>query len=147
MNPPPLNDPRKHPRFTVDVEAAVHAADGTRVVCRTRDVSRTGICLITPTRIASGAALSIDLVLAFGNSVRSEPLHMKARVVWCTPIARAFQVGVIFDESSDQQDSFLEMFLQYLDGSISPKGVPTGTGDDEYDEEPTSPDEADDFRK
>lgn len=116
----PLKETRRHPRFTVDVEATVHATSGGALVARTRDVSRTGICLITTTPIGVGTPLAVELVLSFGET-RSEPLRMQARVVWCTSIERAFQVGAMFDELDDQQESFLEMFLQYLDGTLAPR--------------------------
>jgi hypothetical protein len=117
------NQPRRHPRYAVDVDATVGFPDGRRLKTRTRDLSRTGICLICSESVASGDVASVELVLSFGNNAYSEPLVLSARVVWCTEIADFFQLGAMFDELTDEQDGFLEMFLHFLDGTISPSGA------------------------
>lgn len=114
-------DSRRHPRFSVDVDARVSLASGQRVAARTRDVSRAGICLIGASAVPVGSALSLELVLAFGDNAFSEPLALSARVVWCTPIGQSFQIGVMFDELTEDQDNFLDMFLQFLDGTLGPR--------------------------
>lgn len=143
--PPP--DSRKHPRFTVDVEARVKLGAGTAVQARTRDVSRAGICLITSEALSAGVVLSMELVLAFGNDAFSEPLHLPAKVVWCTQIGGAYQVGAIFDEMTEEQENFLEMFLQFLDGTLSPRGEDETGGDgDDTNELPDDVGKDDPFR-
>ncbi len=119
---------RRHQRFNINVEANVQVKDGRRVTARTRDVSRSGICLIAAEPVDRAETLNVELVLNFGNNAFSEPLRLKAHVVWCTPIANAFQVGVMFDALSDEQDTYLEMFLHFLDGTMAPQGV-DGEGD------------------
>jgi hypothetical protein len=141
MNPPEP-DARRHPRFTVDVEATVIAGRGRRLTARTRDVSRTGICLITDESLSGSEPLQIELVLAFGDNAFSEPLNLGARVVWCTAIGGAYQVGAMFEDLTEQQDSYLDMFLQFLDGTLAPKGV--AGGDDDVDVTPPDPDDTDD---
>ncbi len=141
MPPDPSKDPRKHRRFTVDVDARVHLVDGQQIKARTRDLSRTGICLITAQSVPTPQSLSLELVLAFSNDAFSEPLRLPARVVWCTPIGHSFQVGAMFEEISDEQDGFLEMFLQFLDGTLAPKGVPEAPDDEPL---PPSPEDTDD---
>jgi hypothetical protein len=136
------NEARRHPRFSVDVEATVQVGPGRRVAARTRDVSRTGVCMITNEAIPVGSSLQIELVLAFGNNAFSEPLHLVARVVWCTGISGAYQVGAMYDELTEQQEGYLEMFLQFLDGTLAPRGVPGG--DDDIDVTPPDPDDTDD---
>ena len=116
------HEPRRHPRYAVDVDAT-SPADGRRLKTRTRDLSRNGVCLIAGEAVAPGAPMSVELVLSFGNNAFSEPLVLPARVVWCTSIADAFQLGAMFDEVTDEQDGFLEMFLHFLDGTIAPSGV------------------------
>lgn len=137
-------DMRRHPRFVVDVRARVSLRAGKRLDCRTRDVSRTGICLITETPMVAGEALRLDLVLAFGEDAFSEPLTLSARVVWCTPLSQSFQVGAMFDEITDEQDGYLEMFLQYLDGTLSPRGGADRDDDDDDGPAPPSPNDKDD---
>ncbi|MDZ4694649.1 MAG: PilZ domain-containing protein [Deltaproteobacteria bacterium] len=132
------NDNRRARRFTVDVEASVKTSFGSVVRSRTRDVSQTGICLISQDAVPVQDLLDIDLVLAFGNNSYSEPLSLKSRAVWCTPIAEVFQIGAMFEGVTDEQDNFLEMFLQFLDGTLAPKGV------DGYSESSSDDDEEED---
>ncbi len=127
---------RRYPRVNVDVQANVHTVDGRKLIARTRDLSRSGICIITTDAIASGEQLRIDLVLLLGSGSSSEPLPLRARVVWCTAIAGAFQIGAVFDGLTPKESAFLDMFLRYLDGSILPAGAEMDIiGDDEEDAE------------
>jgi hypothetical protein len=116
-------DLRRSPRVHVDVQANVSTTDGRKLIARTRDLSRSGMCLITTDGLPSGEKLSIELVLLLGPTSSSEPLMLRARVVWCTPISGAFQVGAMFDRLTPKESSFLDMFLRYLDGSILPAGA------------------------
>lgn len=117
------DDLRRHPRVHVDVEANVHTSDGRKLTARTRDLSRSGICLVTSQALRSREQLRIELVLLLGPNTASEPLPLRARVVWCTPIAGAFQIGAMFDGISPKESSFLDMFMRYLDGTILPAGA------------------------
>lgn len=140
-----FRETRRHQRFSVDIEAVVRAAQGDVLPARTRDVSMSGICLITGASLPRGEDLAVELVLAFGNSAYSEPLRLKARVVWCTSIAGAFQVGAVFEPLTEEQEAYLEMFLHFLDGTLAPKGGAEGDGQsDDEDPDPLSPDEKDD---
>jgi hypothetical protein len=142
-------DLRRHPRFTVDVQANVRTGDGRKLPARTRDLSRSGMCLITTHSLIPRDELLIDLILLIGPSSASEPLPLRARVVWCTPISQAFQIGAMFEKLSKKEQSFLEMFLRYLDGTILPAGTEMETLDsaDPEDHE-TAPEIKDDpFRR
>src|SRR5256885_4373103 len=123
MSSGPVKNSRRHPRFQVDVEAMVQTARGERLTARTRDLSRSGICVITYTALECGQPLSVELVLAFGDNAFSEPLRLEAHVVWCTTIAGHYQVGAMFDRLTAEHNEFLEMFLRFLDGSLTPKGM------------------------
>jgi hypothetical protein len=114
---------RRHPRVSVDLQANIHTADDRKLLARTRDISRSGICIITTSALSPGDRLRIDLVLLLGPTSSSEPLHLSARVVWCTSISGAFQIGAKFDKLSPKEAAFLDMFLRYLDGSILPAGA------------------------
>jgi len=116
-------DLRRHPRFSVDVQANVRTGDGRKLPARTRDLSRSGMCIITTNALAQRDELLIDLILLLGPTSTSEPLPLRARVVWCTPISQAFQVGAMFDKLSKTEQQFLDMFLRYLDGTILPAGA------------------------
>jgi hypothetical protein len=133
---------RRYPRFPVDVQATVHTKSGRTLPARTRDLSRAGICLITAEPLSSGETLHVELVLLIGASSESEPLPLRARVVWCTAIASAFQIGAMFDGLSSRESSFLDMFLRYLDGSILPAGAEMEGTDDVYGQDQNSPTES-----
>jgi hypothetical protein len=128
----PSTGQRRDRRYVVDVDATVHLPEGQPLKARTRDVSRNGICLVASQALPVGTQVNLELVLSFGNNSYSEPLTLTGRLVWCTNLAGSFQVGAMFEDLTDQQDQFLEMFLQYLDGTLSPQDE----GDD--DPEPTS---------
>jgi hypothetical protein len=145
-------DTRRHPRFTVELEAVVRTGRGRQLPARTRDLSRSGICLITEAALRVGEPLSIQLVLSFGANHFSEPLHLESHVVWCTSIAKAYQVGSMFDDLTDEQNEFLDLFLRFLDGTLAPSGLATATTDhgssDDDEEDADAPDVKDDpFRK
>ena len=119
----PNENLRRHPRFHVDVQANVRTVDGRKLAARTRDLSRSGICLIATEDLGSGVNLGIELVLLLGPTSSSEPLLLRARVVWCTAIGGAYQIGAMFDGISAKEAAFLDMFLRYLDGTILPAGA------------------------
>jgi hypothetical protein len=141
---PPVMGQRRDRRYVVDVDATVHLPESGKLKARTRDVSRNGICLVATQALPVGALVNIELVLSFGNNSFSEPLDLRARLVWCTNLAGSFQVGAMFEDVTDQQDQFLEMFLQYLDGTLSPRGV--GDDDDDLAADPGHPDDDDPMR-
>lgn len=139
MSDTPGADARQHRRFNVDVEATLIAADARKIPARTRDVSQTGICLVTAQGVTTGEIVQVVLVLAFGDNAFSEPLPLRARAVWSTNIAGAYQIGAMFHELDDNQAGYLELFLQYLDGTLAPKGNGAVRDDDD-----ASPDDKDD---
>jgi hypothetical protein len=109
---------RRHPRFAVDVQASVSLASR-QLSARTRDVSRAGLCLVSLEAIPRGSEIAIELVLTFGEDGMSEPLHVLGEVVWCTPLFGAFQIGVKFVKVDEEQSRYLNMFIGFLDGSLS----------------------------
>jgi hypothetical protein len=129
---------RRERRYAVDVDATLTLESGHRLKARTRDLSRTGICLIAGEAVASGAGAAVQLILSFGNNAFSEPLELSARIVWCTQLSDSFQLGAMFEELSEQQDQFVDVFLQYLDGPLSPQGI--GDEEDPY-ADPGHPDD------
>ncbi|MDX2022226.1 MAG: PilZ domain-containing protein [Deltaproteobacteria bacterium] len=140
------NDSRKHPRFSIDVDATIKRKGIDDFKARTRDLSLTGICLIAAEPLVVGRTETISLVLAFGQGAYSEPLTLPTRVVWCTRIGSSYQIGAMFEDVSDEQDSYLDMFLQFLDGTLSPRGADVGDVEDEP--RAPSPDELDNpFRR
>jgi hypothetical protein len=140
-------DRRERRRFSVDIQAVVTLSSGDRVAVRTRDLSRTGICLVAASPFELGDKITIDLSLSFGDNTFSEPLTLGARVMWCTAMAEVFQVGIMFDGPTPEQSKFVEMFSRYLEGAHAPDGVsPIPASEDESSQEddaPLSPDVTD----
>ena len=138
-------DARRHPRFNVDVEATIKRSTGD-FKARARDLSLTGICLVSSAPLPVGSIETISLVLAFGQGAYSEPLGLPARVVWCTRIGQSYQVGAMFHDVTDEQDSYLDMFLQFLDGTLTPRGAESGDRDEEERPSPAAEDPDNPFR-
>jgi hypothetical protein len=122
-------DARQHPRFQVDLNVAV-SIDERRIAARTRDLSRSGLCLIAEAAIPLDTVIGIELVLAFSAGGISEPLRLSGRAVWCTSLFGAYQVGVKFVPVGDGRERHLDMFIGLLDGSLGPAADPGGAGSD-----------------
>ncbi|MES1207657.1 MAG: PilZ domain-containing protein [Pseudomonadota bacterium] len=117
----PRRDSRNEQRRPVDVSATVSIA-GRKVAARTRDLSRSGICLISDTEIPRDTELRVELVLSLGADAMSEPLIVLARTIWCTAIAGKFQVGAMFVQLDNERGRFLDLFMRFLDGEVNPVG-------------------------
>ena len=104
---------REHPRFAADVGIRVYV--GTHVTeGRTRNVSRGGLCADLTTALPTGKDVEIDMILVFEDASQSEPLRLPARIVWCTAVEDAYQVGVSFRGLDKQRAEYLTLFLKYL---------------------------------
>jgi Tfp pilus assembly protein PilZ len=104
---------RQHPRFAADVAIAVHVR-GQTIEGRTRNVSRGGLCADLTAALPIGADVELDLVLLFEDDTQSEALRLPARIVWCTALESANQVGVAFRPLDRQLADYLNLFLKYL---------------------------------
>lgn len=123
MSPPPAQESRRHPRFAVQIEAVVsHGQDQMSSI--TKDMSRGGICLVCPRKIPAGANVRLSLSLILGADSFSETLLLTARVVWCTQIDKAFQVGAVFTDMGREKTGYLEMFLRFLQQEVLVAGIP-----------------------
>jgi len=132
-----VKDARQFPRFAVDLKVAV-SAGSKRLQARTRDISRSGICLISQHAIPLETVIQVQLVLAFDAGGLSEPLAVAGRVVWCTGLFGAFQLGVMFVSVDAERERHLEMFIGLLDGTLN-HGRPLD--DDEDTDRPFDPDD------
>lgn len=108
---------RQHQRFAVEVEARV-VADEIEFRARTRDLSRSGMCFVTPEALSLGIPVVIEAALKLSANAMSEALPLSARVMWCTPVPDGFQVGVAFTRLQRQTAEYLDLFLKYLKGEI-----------------------------
>jgi len=125
------NPQRQHPRFAADVAITFHV--GTQVTDgRTRNVSRGGLCADLADALPIGADVDIDLVLVFDDASQSEPLRLPARIVWCTPLESAHQVGVSFRPLDKQRTEYLTLFLKYLGGEKPAKQPKAADIDDRF---------------
>ena len=129
---------RLHPRFNVDLQVGV-SSDQQSVSAHTRDISRSGLCLVSTQALAREKEIGLELVLTFGEGGLSEPLHLRGRVVWCTAMFGRYQIGVKFLEADREQARNLDMFLGFLDGSLNAGEL--FAGDEETTDKPSDPDD------
>lgn len=129
---------RQHPRFQVDIQVSV-SADSQVLSARTRDISRSGLCLVGTIPLPREKEIAIELVLTFGGGGLSEPLHIRGRVVWCTALFGHFQIGVMFVKVDEEQTRNLQMFIGFLDGSLNAGEL--FSGDEETTDRPSDPDD------
>jgi hypothetical protein len=104
---------RANPRFAHEVDGEVRYGQQ-RIAVRTRDVSRGGLALSSKDSLPMGAEVQVVVALVFDEETFSEPLAMRARVVWCTKIGDVHQIGTTFIGMTAEQRHYLEMFLRYL---------------------------------
>lgn len=108
---------RRHRRFSVQIVATITTA-GETISVVTKDVSRGGICVFSPSGIAPGTTVDLSLSLVLGDNAFSESLTLKGKVVWSTPLVDGFQVGATFIEMDREKSGFLDMFLRFVEQEI-----------------------------
>jgi hypothetical protein len=107
------SETRAHPRYALELDAEIRLPD--RVIPgRSRDVSRGGLCLSLVEALPLGTEIWLNLALVFDEETFSEPLLIRARVVWCTELDDKHQVGVTYVGMTTEQRAYLDMFLRYL---------------------------------
>ena len=110
----PVVTQREHPRYAHEASVTVIAGNAS-VSGRTTNLSRGGMCASLAQPIATGNAIDVEIVLVFEGDVRSEPLRLPARVVWCTQVDDGYQVGVSYRPLSVDLAEYLGLFIKYLD--------------------------------
>ncbi len=113
-----MKDARQHRRFQADIQVSVTVGDR-KLAARTRDISRSGLCLISTEEIAHESAIVVELVLTFAAGGVSEPLRLRGRTAWCTAMFGSFQVGVMFIDVNEERGRYLDMFMGLLDGTTN----------------------------
>jgi hypothetical protein len=109
-----MGSEREHPRYAH--EAAVKLRVGQRTLeGRTRNVSRGGLCATLADPLAIGDDVDLELVLVFDDDLQSDALKLPARVVWCTQVDDANQIGVAFRPLDPRRTEQLGVFLTYLE--------------------------------
>ena len=105
---------RVDPRYTVEIDAEI-ALGPDRFPARTRNLSRGGISIVAPRALPVGEAVGVSLSLGRDERAMSEPLPLRGRVVWSTPLPSGeHQVGVTFVGLTGDGRVYLELFLRYL---------------------------------
>lgn len=88
---------------------------------RTQNVSRGGLCAVLADAIPMGIDVDVDIVLVFEDEMQSEALRLPGRIVWCTAVDEAHQIGVSFRRLGAEQTEYLALFLGYLDNTKQDK--------------------------
>lgn len=125
-----MEDAREHPRYAHELDAEIRVG-GQRIPARSRDVSRGGMCFVLDRALPLGREVVMNVALVFDEETLSEPLEVRARVVWCTPIGGRFQVGTAFVGLTAEHRTYLDMFLRYLKAGLARQAEERGGGNDD----------------
>jgi hypothetical protein len=68
------------------------------------------------------------MALVFDEETFSEPLDVRARVVWCTPLGAKYQIGTTFLGLTNENRTYLDMFLRYLKEGLARQNEAKGGG-------------------
>jgi hypothetical protein len=109
---------RQFPRYPVDLKVTVSSKER-QLAARTRDISRSGLCLVAPNPIPLQARIEIRMVLTFAAGGHSEPLVLPGRVVWCTALFGSYQIGVMFSDLDRERARQLQILIAILEGAPS----------------------------
>src|SRR5262245_9949567 len=105
-------DARVHPRYALEIDVEIRTANGP-VPARSRDVSRGGLCCTTKEPLPLGTDVHLNMALVFDEKTFSEPLLVRARIVWCTGLGTdSYQLGTTFIGLTQDDRAYLEMFLR-----------------------------------
>lgn len=137
-------DSRREQRQSVDVNATV-TVDGRAIVARTRDISRSGICLVSDSEVPRESEVGISLVLSLGKGATSEPLRLQGRPAWCTPLFGKYQIGITFVALDSERRRYLDLFMKFVEGEVGPGAAPDDSNSG-HESEPIEEDKDDPFR-
>jgi hypothetical protein len=105
---------RVHTRYVTEVEGKLRLGN-LEMLVRTRNVSSGGICFVIDQSLPRGSDIELEIALMFDAGTVSEALRLRARIVWCTPVARdKWQVGASFFAVSGESRRYLDLFVKYV---------------------------------
>lgn len=119
---PSSEESRAHPRVAAEVDVELHH-QGLVLLGRTHNLSRGGLACeldlttqpVGPANLPTlGQELQVSLALVFDEQTYSEPLSLRARVVWCTAFQDRAQVGLSFMGLTGESRNYLDLFFRYL---------------------------------
>jgi len=112
-----VSSQRRFPRYAIDAEVTVRGPDGLAIATgRTANLSRGGLCADVDAPLPRGEMVEVAIALVFDAGSVSEPLALPARVVWCTSLGDAHQAGLAFLAPGRDQETYLDMFIRFLEG-------------------------------
>jgi hypothetical protein len=112
---------REHQRFAHEAEVTFQFGKR-KIQGRTNNVSRGGLSANLADAIPMGVDVDVELVLVFDDEMQSDALRLPGRVVWCTQLDDAHQIGLSFRPLSAAQTESLNLFLSFLDSAkVEPK--------------------------
>ncbi len=109
---PIVTTAREHPRYAHEAVVTFHVG-GEAYPGTTQNLSRGGLCADLEQAIPVGSNVEVDIQLVFDDA-ETEPLRLPGRVVWCTTLDDAYQVGLSFLPLDAEKTDYLTMFLRYL---------------------------------
>ncbi len=113
-----MNDQRQHPRYAIGLDVSAEHPGG-KVVGRTRDLSRGGLCMLAKEPMTVGLTCQVQLALIFAENQFSEHLMLPSVCVWCTPVKGGqHQIGFKFAPLDPQNRGYLDMFMKFLEGGV-----------------------------
>lgn len=111
---PDVSAARKHPRYAHEAELTL-VVGAQRIRGTTANLSRGGLAGFVDAAVRVGTPCEVELALMFDEGALSEPLHLAARIVWCTAMEKRHQVGLAYAALDPEQLQILEVFLRFLD--------------------------------
>lgn len=107
-------DNRVHARYATEVEGKLRLGH-LELLVRTRNVSSGGICFVLDQPLPRASDIELEIALMFDAETFSEALRLRARIVWCTQLAKnQWQVGASFFAVSGESRRYLDLFVKYL---------------------------------
>lgn len=107
-----------NPRFVCDLEAVVEVIGRQTVRGLVRDISGSGLCVLTDIPVPAGSETNVHLRLIL-DWAESETLTLPARTLWLTRTSGHFQVGAAFGQMTVERWQRLEVLLRFLLGEIA----------------------------
>lgn len=113
MAAPPLN-----PRFACDLEATIEVPGRPAVAGLAKEISTTGVCILTEIPVSPGSDANIHLRLIL-EWAESDTLTLPAQVLWSTRTEGHFQIGVAFGQMPVERWQRLDILLRFIAGEIA----------------------------
>ncbi|MBL8694312.1 MAG: PilZ domain-containing protein [Planctomycetes bacterium] len=98
---------RAHPRAKANLPITI-GAGGRQIEARVRDLSRSGICFVSPKPISEMTAVRINMEIP---GARAHAVTAEGAVVRCEPAGDEYEVAIFFTALSDGDRHALDQFV------------------------------------